>query len=72
MITVFSEDHRFQDGKFELIDGKLVPPFENPRRAAMIVARVREMKLGDGDLACGQLILSPGAKGGLHSPAAPR
>lgn len=47
MITVFSEDHRFQDGKFELIDGKLVPPFENPKRAEMIIARVREVKLGE-------------------------
>lgn len=47
MITVFTEDHRFQDGKFELIDGKFVPPFENPKRADMIVGRVRDAGLGE-------------------------
>ncbi len=47
MITIFSEDHRLQDGKAELIDGKLVPCFEMPRRAEIVRARVAEVGLGD-------------------------
>ena len=47
MKTVYSDDHRHQDGKAELIDGKLLPCFEMPRRADMILARVKEMKLGE-------------------------
>src|SRR5262249_40162196 len=47
MKTIFSEDHRLQDGKAELIDGKLLPCFEMPRRAEIVLARVREQKLGE-------------------------
>ena len=47
MKTVFSEDHRLQDGKSELIDGKLLPCFEMPRRAEIILARVRAVGLGE-------------------------
>jgi acetoin utilization deacetylase AcuC-like enzyme len=47
MITIFSEDHRLQDGKAELIDGKLVPCFEMPKRAEIVRARVAEVALGD-------------------------
>ena len=47
MITIFSEDHRLQDGKAELIDGKLVPCFEMPKRAEIVRARVAEVGLGD-------------------------
>ncbi len=46
MITIFSEDHRFQDGKSELIDGKLVPCFEMPKRVEFVRARVAEVGLG--------------------------
>ncbi len=46
MKTIYTEDHRHQDGKFELIDGKFVPPFEMPRRADIVLGRVREAKLG--------------------------
>src|SRR5689334_20064760 len=46
MITIFSEDHRLQDGKAELIDGKLVPCFEMPKRAEIVHARVKEVGLG--------------------------
>ncbi len=46
MITIFSEDHKLQDGKSELIDGKLVPCFEMPKRAEMVRARVVEVGLG--------------------------
>ena len=46
MRTVYSERHRLQDGKAELIDGKLLPCFEKPERAELIIARVREVGLG--------------------------
>ncbi|HXV24106.1 MAG TPA: histone deacetylase family protein [Alphaproteobacteria bacterium] len=46
MITIFSEDHRLQDGKAELIGGKLVPCFEMPKRAEIVRARVEEVGLG--------------------------
>jgi acetoin utilization deacetylase AcuC-like enzyme len=46
VITIFSEDHRLQDGKAELIDGKLVACFEMPRRAEIVRARVAEVGLG--------------------------
>lgn len=44
--TVYSEDHRLQDGKSELIDGELKPCFEMPRRAEMILDRVKAVGLG--------------------------
>jgi acetoin utilization deacetylase AcuC-like enzyme len=47
MKTVYSDDHRLQDGKAELNDGKLVPCFEMPKRADLVLARVREVGLGD-------------------------
>lgn len=46
MLTVYSEDHALQDGRAELSDGRLVPCFETPRRAWMILERVREVGLG--------------------------
>jgi acetoin utilization deacetylase AcuC-like enzyme len=46
MITVYSPDHRFHDGKVELNDGKLVPCFEMPRRAELVLARVKATGLG--------------------------
>jgi hypothetical protein len=33
MHTVYSEDHRHQDGNVELFEGKVVKPHEIPRRA---------------------------------------
>jgi acetoin utilization deacetylase AcuC-like enzyme len=47
MLTVYTEDHRLQDGKSELIDGKLLPCFEMPARAEIVIARVRETGLGE-------------------------
>lgn len=47
MLTIYSEDHRYQDGKAELIDGQLLPPFEMPRRAEMILERVQAVGLGE-------------------------
>jgi len=46
MKTVFTEDHRHQDGRLELMDGKFVPAFEMPRRAQIVIDRVRSKKLG--------------------------
>lgn len=47
MRTIYTEDHHLQEGKAELIDGKLLPCFENPRRADLVIARVREVGLGE-------------------------
>jgi acetoin utilization deacetylase AcuC-like enzyme len=47
MLTVYTEDHRLQDGKSELIDGQLLPCFEKPERAEIIISRVREVDLGE-------------------------
>lgn len=46
MITIFSADHRFQDGKAELHDGELVSAFEMPRRAELVLERVKSVGLG--------------------------
>ncbi|MEB3359611.1 MAG: histone deacetylase family protein [Synechococcales bacterium] len=46
MLTVYSDDHRFQDATAELIDGQMQPPFENPRRADKVLAQVKERHLG--------------------------
>jgi acetoin utilization deacetylase AcuC-like enzyme len=46
MKTVYTDDHRHQDGKLELIDGKFLPPFEMPRRAEIVIDRVKATKLG--------------------------
>ena len=47
MITIYSADHRQQNAKAELIDGRLTAPFEKPDRAETILARVREVGLGE-------------------------
>ena len=46
MLTVYSEDHALQDGRAELVDGKLVPCFEMPRRAYLIRDRITATGLG--------------------------
>ena len=46
MKTVFTDEHRHQDGQAELIGGKLLPCFEMPRRAEYVLNRVRAVKLG--------------------------
>lgn len=47
MITVYSELHKLQHGRNELMQGQLVPVFEMPKRAEIILNRVREVRLGD-------------------------
>lgn len=46
MDIVYSERHALRDAKTELSGGELVPPFECPRRADIILARCRERQLG--------------------------
>lgn len=47
MLTVYSEDHWLQSGRVELFGGELVPCYEKPERAEIILARLREVGLGD-------------------------
>jgi len=47
MKTVYSEDHRLQNAKNELIDGTLKPAHERPQRAEMILDRVKSVGFGD-------------------------
>ena len=47
MITVFSEDHRLHFGRYELIDGKFVTPFECPERMDRIMQRIDAVELGN-------------------------
>lgn len=47
MITIYSDRHRLHHGNAELIDGKLMPCFEKPQRAEMVLSRVREVRLGE-------------------------
>ncbi len=47
MLSVYSDDHRLQDGKSELAGGQLVPCFEMPKRADLVLARINEVGLGD-------------------------
>jgi acetoin utilization deacetylase AcuC-like enzyme len=47
VITVYSEDHRLQDGRSELIGGELLPCYERPERAEIVLVRVREVELGE-------------------------
>jgi len=47
MLTIYSPLHHRHHGSAELIDGKMMPCFEMPRRAEMILARVREVGLGE-------------------------
>jgi acetoin utilization deacetylase AcuC-like enzyme len=47
MHTIYSEDHRLHDGNVELFEGKVVKPHEMPRRADIVLNRVKSEKLGD-------------------------
>ena len=46
MITVFSENHHLHFGKYELIDGRFVTPFERPERMDIIMQEIAAAKLG--------------------------
>lgn len=47
MKIVYSELHRLRDAKTELCGGALVPPFESPKRAEIILAHCRARQIGD-------------------------
>lgn len=47
MITIYSDDHRYQDAAAELTDGRLVPPYENPKRADRILTQIQQARLGN-------------------------
>ena len=47
MITIYSDRHHLHHGTAELIDGKMQPCYEKPLRAEMVLARVREVGLGE-------------------------
>jgi acetoin utilization deacetylase AcuC-like enzyme len=47
MLTIYSEDHALQEGRVELVDGRLVPCFEMPRRAYLVRDRIRDVGLGE-------------------------
>jgi len=44
--TFYSDDHRLHHANAELNDGQLVPVFEKPSRADMVLARVQSVELG--------------------------
>jgi len=47
MLTVYSNDHQLHRDGHELSSGKLVPCFECPERAELVLAAVRQAALGD-------------------------
>ena len=47
MLTIYSDDHRLHHARAELIDGKMQPPFEMPRRADMVLEKVKQAQFGD-------------------------
>ena len=47
MLTVYSDDHQLHNGKYELSGGELLPCFECPARADMVLAAVRQAALGN-------------------------
>ena len=47
MITIYSEKHRLRNAKTELFGGLLVPPYENPTRADIILERVNSENRGE-------------------------
>ncbi len=47
MDIVFSERHARHAGRAELYDGKLVPCFEKPERAGLVLERVRDSGIGE-------------------------
>ena len=47
MHTVYSDEHHYQDGNVELFEGKVVKPHEIPRRAEIVLERVKSERLGE-------------------------
>jgi len=47
MLTVYSNDHQLHRGKFELSGGELVPYFECPERAELVLKSLQQANLGE-------------------------
>ncbi|WP_299892476.1 histone deacetylase family protein [uncultured Ruegeria sp.] len=47
MITVYTDQHKLRDSKTELYGGEMVPPFECPRRAEIILGAVKSAQIGE-------------------------
>ena len=47
MLTVYSDDHQLHRGTYELSDGELLPCFETPERADLVLKSVQQAALGD-------------------------
>jgi acetoin utilization deacetylase AcuC-like enzyme len=47
MLTVYSEDHRLHDSKYEIYGGIMVPPHEMPRRMDMVMGRLKSENFGE-------------------------
>ncbi|MGI9271886.1 MAG: histone deacetylase family protein [Woeseiaceae bacterium] len=47
MLTVYSNDHQLHRGEFEFSNGQLLPCFERPERADLVLEAVRHAGLGD-------------------------
>jgi len=46
MITIFSAEHTLHAAPHEFLDGRLIPPYESPERAAMILAAIERAAFG--------------------------
>ncbi len=46
MLTIYSDDHKYHDGKFELVDGQMHPCHERPERADLVLEAVRKAAIG--------------------------
>ena len=46
MLTVYSNEHQLHRGKFELANGQLVPCYECPERAELVIGAVQQADLG--------------------------
>lgn len=47
MLTVYSDDHRAHDSKYELYGGEMVSPHEMPRRMDMVLQRLESATSGE-------------------------
>lgn len=65
MKIIYSPKHKLHKSPGELLLGEFVPAFEKPERAELILARAKEMKLGD-VLAPEEFLLDPIKK--VHVP----
>ena len=46
MLTIYSKSHHQHHAAAELIDGKMLPPFEMPKRAEMVLTAIQKAGLG--------------------------